>query len=116
MRVNWTKVLLAAVIVLHFYVVFVNIAAMFILPFTYSYFSSHIPFWLFAMYVTPIESAIVYLAFNRSPCPLTRYENHLRKQLGMREIGGFIGYYLIKQKWRKKVEHVEEGISIRSIA
>jgi hypothetical protein len=93
------KTALWLVVVLHLLVVIVNVFAFFILPFTWLVID--VPFWYSVFLVIPIESQIVYLAFNRSPCPLTRLENGIRKKLDMEEIGGFIGYYIIKQRWRK---------------
>lgn len=87
------------VVAIHLLVVFVNMVAFFILPFM-SYFTD-IPFWLSIFFVMPIQSAILFLTTARTPCPLTLLENSIRKQLGMKEIGGFIGYYIIKQRWRK---------------
>lgn len=71
-----------------------------VLPFTYRWFD--IPFWLFVLLVTPIETFIFRLVFVAGECPITNCENRIRKTLGMRTISTFIGHYLIKP-FRKKI-------------
>ena len=78
-------VFLYSVIVFHFFVIFVNIAAFFLLPFIY-------PLWVWM----PLNSFILTVTFTREVCPLTRLENYLRTSLGMSRIGGFIGHYMVK--------------------
>lgn len=95
-----TRLKLIAVVVLHLYVILANLIAFFVLPFTWLIMGW--PFWFTILLVTPLESIIIYLTFNRQPCPLTHWENDLRKQLGMRPIGGFFGHYIIKRRWMKK--------------
>lgn len=102
----WTRVFLFSIILLHFFVVIVNAIAFFVLPFTWLILN--IPFWYSVLLITPIESLILYLSFNRQPCPLTLWENSCRKQLGMAPIGGFIGHYVIKQRWRNKKTKIEK--------
>ena len=42
-------------------------------------------------------SVVLLLVFSKVlDCPLTNLENHLRKKLGMKRIGGFVGHYFIK--------------------
>jgi hypothetical protein len=43
----------------------------------------------------PCMSIVVFLSFNRSPCPLTILENKYRRELGLTEIRGFIGNYFL---------------------
>ena len=76
---------LYSVIGFHFFVIFVNIIAFFLLPFLY-------PLWVWM----PVNSFILTVTFTREVCPLTRLENYLRPALGMSRIGGFIGHYLVK--------------------
>ena len=76
---------LYSVIGFHFFVIFVNIIAFFLLPFLY-------PLWVWM----PVNSFILTVTFTREVCPLTRLENYLRTALGMSRIGGFIGHYLVK--------------------
>lgn len=95
-----TRLLFIAVVVLHLFVIVSNAIAFFVLPFTWLIMGW--PFWFTVLLIMPIESLILYLTFNRQPCPLTVWENDLRKKLGLRPIGGFFGHYIIKQRWRKK--------------
>lgn len=102
-----TKLLFHMVVIIHLLVVFVNCFAFFILPFTSLILN--IPFWFSIFIVVPLESIILVLSFSREPCPLTRLENKLRRELGMNEIDKFIKYYIIKQKWRRK-QVIDEDI------
>ena len=67
------------------FVITVNIAAFFVLPFLY-------PLWVWM----PINSFILTVTFTREICPLTRLENKLRTSLGMSRICGFIGHYFAR--------------------
>jgi hypothetical protein len=96
-----TRLKLIAVVFLHLYVILINAVGFFVLPFA-AWLIMGWPLWFTVLIVTPLQSIVVYLTFNRQPCPLTNWENDLRKQLGMRPIGGFFGHYIIKQRWRKK--------------
>ncbi len=99
-------------VVFHLFIVLVNAMAFFVLPFISVILN--IPFWFSIFLVVPIQSIILFLSFSRTPCPLTMMENSLRKKLGMKEIGGFVGHYLIKQRWRKKGKHAAESICVRT--
>jgi hypothetical protein len=79
------KGLLYAIILFHAFVIIVNIAAFFVLPFYY-------PLWVWM----PVCSFILTVTFTREICPLTRVENYIRTSLGMSRIGGFIGHYFVK--------------------
>ena len=79
--------LLICVVVLHLMILIINIAAVFVLPFT----GMSIFIWI------PLETFLVGLVFNSSwKCPMTIAENKIRKALGMRQISGFIGHYFMK--------------------
>jgi len=84
------KCLLYLTILFHAFVIIVNIAAFFILPFYYPLYV-----WM------PLNSFILTVTFTREICPLTRLENKLRTSLGMSRIGGFLGHYFIKpiKRW-----------------
>ena len=84
------KCLLYFIILFHAFVIVVNIAAFFILPFYYPLYV-----WM------PLNSFILTVTFTREICPLTRLENKLRTSLGMARIGGFLGHYFIKpiKRW-----------------
>ena len=79
------KGLLYAIILFHAFVIIVNIAAFFVLPFYY-------PLWVWM----PVCSFILTVTFTREICPITKLENYLRTSLGMSRIGGFIGHYFVK--------------------
>ena len=79
------KIALWSLAVFHVFVIIVNIAAFFILPFMYPLYV-----WM------PLNSFILVTTFTREICPLTRLENKLRTSLGMNRIGGFIGHYFLK--------------------
>jgi len=79
------KCLLCLTVLFHTFVVVVNMAAFFILPFYY-------PLWVWM----PLNSFILTVTFTREICPLTRVENYIRTSLGMSRIGGFLGHYFIK--------------------
>tara|TARA_Y100000310_G_C19941715_1_gene472847 strand:- start:25 stop:483 length:459 start_codon:yes stop_codon:yes gene_type:complete len=79
------KGLLYSVILFHAFVIMVNIAAFFVLPFYY-------PLWVWM----PLNSFILTVTFTREICPITRVENYIRTSLGMSRIGGFIGHYFVK--------------------
>ena len=79
------KALLYSTVLFHAFVIIVNIAAFFVLPFLYS-------LWVWM----PVCSFILTVTFTREICPITRLENYLRTSLGLPRIGGFIGHYFIK--------------------
>lgn len=87
---------------LHFVLVFTNLIAFMVLPFTYSWFD--VPFWLFVLLVTPIETFIFRLVFVAGECPITNCENLLRETLGMKTISSFVGHYLVKPFRRKRID------------
>tara|TARA_Y100000593_G_scaffold22677_2_gene45157 strand:+ start:11420 stop:11704 length:285 start_codon:yes stop_codon:yes gene_type:complete len=80
------KIALAALVVFHSYIVVANVLAFFVVPFVEP--------WYVAV---PIMSVVLLLVFSKVlDCPLTNLENHIRKKLGMKRIGGFVGHYFIK--------------------
>ena len=74
----------------HMAVIFGNLAAMIVVPFVQP--------WYIAL---PIITLLGNLMLTPINCPLTRWENKIRKRLGMRTIKGFTGHYLIKPLRRK---------------
>ncbi len=83
---------LGFIVILHCTLIFGNITAFAILPFFTS--------WYIAL---PLMSYIGLLTFSRVlDCPLTRFENKLRRSLEIPEIKGFIGHYLVKPYVRYK--------------
>jgi hypothetical protein len=74
-------------LVLHFLLILVNYISIFILPFYAPWYIS-----------VPLITFLINLMFSNSfSCPLTRFENKLRRQLGLPTIKSFIGHYI----WRK---------------
>ena len=49
--------------------------------------------WFIAL---PLMTFIVFFSSTRVECPLTNLENIIRKRLGLRRIGGFVGHYMVK--------------------
>jgi len=94
---------LMLVVVLHWLVVFGNFGAFFIL--VYNGFSpSQNPPWYVCL---PLCTFIGVITFSRViDCPMTRYENKIRKRLGKQMIGGFIKHYLMKPyvKAKRKIK------------
>jgi hypothetical protein len=85
-RIDYVKkALLCLLVVFHTFVIIVNTAAFFVLPFMYPLYV-----WM------PINSFILVTTFTREICPLTRLENKLRTSLGMSRIGGFLGHYFVR--------------------
>ena len=77
----WLRLLVAT----HFFVVVGNGLAFFIIPFYQP--------WYVAL---PTCSIIFFLTFGRVECPSTRWENRIRRKLGMEEDQGFVKHYIVK--------------------
>jgi hypothetical protein len=88
------RIVLVFVVVVHFILVILNVCSLFILPF------SGLSLWI----TVPIETYLVNLLFTNTPCTLTNLENRLRRRLGMKEIRGYVGHYLIKNYFRVKIK------------
>lgn len=89
---KYTKYALWAVTTAHLIIIIGNLTSILLLP-------VFMP-WYVAL---PLMSLLVNLLFAPVPCPLTKLENKIRKELGMREIRHFVGHYLvwpIKRKLR----------------
>jgi hypothetical protein len=95
---------LLIVVLLHWVVVIGNFSAFFILAF-----QGLTPFG-FPWYVClPLCSFIILISFSRVlDCPMTRYENKLRVQVGKPTIKGFIGHYFLKPYMRRKIRKARE--------
>ncbi len=83
---------LLLVVLLHHAVVIGNFSAFFILAF-----QGFTPYG-FPWYVAlPLCSFIVLVSFSRVlDCPMTRYENKLRREVGKQEIRGFMKHYIMR--------------------
>jgi hypothetical protein len=81
---------LCVLVLFHAGIIVTNTLAFFVLPFAADWFVA-----------VPCMSAVLFLTFARGiTCPLTDLENNLRKRVGMKRIGGFMGHYFIKP-WRR---------------
>ena len=83
---------LLLVVLLHHAVVLGNFSAFFILAF-----QGFTP-WGLSWYVAlPLCTFIVLVTFSKViDCPMTRYENKLRRDVGKPEIRGFVKHYIIR--------------------
>jgi len=82
--VLWTK--LICLVLAHIVLCFVNVASFFLAPL-------YEPFYV----ACPIMSLILVMSL--APwwiCPLTQLENKFRKELGLKEVHGFVGHYVIR--------------------
>lgn len=82
------KTLLYLIVITHFVLLIAMSVCFIILPFLAPWYTA-----------LPLEVFIVRLALDRNPkgCPLTNLENSVRMKLGMKRIGGFIGYYILRK-------------------
>ena len=81
-----TMFLFRCVVALHMAVCIGNLTCFFVLPFIEAPWIS-----------LPCCTLIFFLTFQKEvTCPMTRFENELRKELGMREIHGFVGHYIVR--------------------
>lgn len=84
-------------VVFHIIMIIVIVMAFFILPFCAA--------WYIA---APLMTFIFFFSTTRVECHLTNLENSLRKKLGLKKIGGFVGHYFVKPakiailRWRRK--------------
>lgn len=81
--VLWT--MFYCLVVLHMAIVVAFIASFFVIPF-YSPWYQAVPTMVF----------IWFFSTTKVECKLTTFENYLRKKLGMRRIGGFVGFYIYR--------------------
>lgn len=80
------RMALCFLVVFHSGIIWANLFAFFLVPFLEP--------WYVAV---PIMSLVLLLIFSKVlDCPLTNLENWLRKRLGMKRIGGFVGHYFLK--------------------
>ena len=96
-KYKFLQLLLLGLVAFHFLVIIGNLAAFFILPFEVKWYIS-----------LPIMSFIARLALTTQPCPLTNFENKLRKKLGKPKISTFVAHYILRKKRGKngtKMEH-----------
>ncbi len=80
------KIFLYLTVVAHFAVLIFNLVAI-------EYLIRFAP-WYVSL---PLISFLANLICNRWNCPLTMLENYLRRELGLKEIRGFIGAYILRK-------------------
>lgn len=79
------RILFYAVVVIHFVLLIANILAFIILPFVEPWYIS-----------IPINTFLFFFVTNPVKCKVTELENYLRQKLGMKRIGGFVSFYIVK--------------------
>ena len=100
------SVKLLIVVLIHWAVVFGNFFAFFILAYQ-GLTPAQNPPWYIAL---PLCTFIALVTFSRVlDCPMTRYENKIRKRLDKPLIGGFIKHYFIKPYVRTKRKIRKKG-------
>tara|TARA_R100000306_G_C4377683_1_gene142714 strand:- start:2994 stop:3260 length:267 start_codon:yes stop_codon:yes gene_type:complete len=73
-------------VIFHMFIIIGNAVSFFIAPFLAPWYIS-----------LPICSFIFLITFSKEiKCPLTNWENNMRASMGKKQIGGFIGHYVIK--------------------
>lgn len=91
----WLKPALWLLVTVHYLLVIGIILSFLILPFAAP--------WYIAL---PLCAFIWFFASSRVECKLTDLENEMRRKLGMRRIGGFVGHYFIKPVKRLIIRRV----------
>jgi hypothetical protein len=79
------KLVLWLVVAMHMVLLVAVIASFICLPFRAD--------WAVAI---PLMILTYNLMATRVDCPLTNLENDIRQQLGMKRIGGFVGFYITR--------------------
>jgi hypothetical protein len=82
---KWLWASFYILVVAHYLLVCGIVTSFFTLPFMAS--------WYIAL---PCMTFIWFFSTSRVECKLTQLENYLRKKLGMKQIGGFVGHYFKK--------------------
>lgn len=55
-----------------------------------------LPFFAEWYIAVPLMTFIVFFSTTRIECQLTNLENRMRKRLGLKRIGGFVGFYFLR--------------------
>lgn len=99
----WLWISFYALVVIHIILVVMVIVSFFVLPFLSP--------WYIAV---PCMTFIWFFSTTQVECKLTNLENWMRKQLGLKKIGGFVGHYFMKPAkilWHKKLSKITRGRS-----
>lgn len=94
----WLWALFYSLVVLHIILVITVVLSFFILPFLSP--------WYIAV---PCMTFIWFFSTTKVDCQLTNLENIMRKRLGIKRIGGFVGHYFLRPTkliWRRKFTKV----------
>ena len=92
----WLWTIFYSLVVFHIMLVIMVIISFFVLPFLSP--------WYIAI---PCMTFIWFFSTTRVDCQLTNLENVIRKRLGLKRIGGFVGFYFLKpMKYIWKNKHV----------
>jgi hypothetical protein len=81
----WLWIAFITLVTIHIILVIAFFIAFFLLPFYTS--------WIIAV---PLMTFIFFFSTTRVDCQLTNLENYIRKRLGLKKIGGFVGTYILK--------------------
>jgi hypothetical protein len=81
----WLWIAFILLVTTHIILVIAFSIAFFLLPFYTS--------WIIAV---PLMTFIFFFSTTRVDCQLTNLENYMRKRLGFKKIGGFVGFYFFK--------------------
>ncbi len=81
----WLWISFYSLVVFHILLVIAVIFSFFVLPFLAP--------WYVAV---PCMTFIWFFSTTRVDCQLTNLENYIRRQLGLKRIGGFVGHYFLK--------------------
>lgn len=103
---DWIKLVL--VVLIHGIGVIINGIAILVLPILPCYMYWIEPTFLSVLLGTCIACALISFLIRLAvapDCPVTNYENKLRKRLGLKRIGGFIGHYFIKPFRKRRCHH-----------
>jgi hypothetical protein len=90
---KWLWAAFYSLVVLHILLVIMVFGSFFVLPFLSP--------WYIAL---PCMTFIWFFSTTRVDCQLTNLENFMRKKLGLKKIGGFVGHYFfkpVKVLWQK---------------
>lgn len=82
---KWLWIPFYTLVIAHIALVFAFITSFFVLPFMAP--------WYIAV---PCMTFIWFFSTTRVDCQLTNLENYMRRRLGLKRIGGFVGHYFLK--------------------
>lgn len=81
----WLWISFYILVIVHIILIILVLASFLILPF-------YAPWYI----ATPVMVFIWFFSTTKVECHLTNLENYMRKNLGLKKIGGFVGHYFLK--------------------